>query len=60
MNRHARQTTVIAMVVALLAAMGAGGGVWLALRDDERPLPATGVTTAPTPTPEPTTPSTGR
>jgi hypothetical protein len=56
MNRHTRQTTVIAVVVALLAAMAAGGGVWLALRDGETAPPASGVTTAPTPTPEPTTP----
>jgi hypothetical protein len=49
---------VIAVVVALLAALAAGGGVWLALRDGNQLLAATGVTTAPTPTPEPTTPST--
>jgi hypothetical protein len=54
MNRHTRQTTVIAVVVALLAAVAAGSGVWLALRDGEQSPAATGVTT--TPTPEPTTP----
>ena len=56
MNRHTRQTTVIVVVVALLAAAAAGGGVWLALRDGETAPAASGVTTAPTPTPEPTTP----
>jgi hypothetical protein len=55
MNRHAR-ATVLAVVVALLAALAAGGGVWLALRDGEQPPAASGVTTTPTPTPEPTIP----
>ena len=48
MNRHARRTTVIAVIVALLAALVAGGGVWLAQRDGDSPPVATGLTTAPT------------
>ena len=56
MNRHTRRTTVIAVIVALLAALVAGGGIWLAQRDGESPPAATGATTAPTPTADPTTP----
>jgi Sporulation and spore germination len=56
MSRHTRRTTVIAVIVALLAALVAGGGVWLAQRDGETPPTATGVTTAPTPSAGPTTP----
>jgi hypothetical protein len=46
----------IAVIVVLLTALAAGGGVWLAQRDDETPPTATGVTTAPTPSAGPTTP----
>jgi hypothetical protein len=56
MNRHTRRTTVIAVIVALVATLVTGGGVWLAQRDGESPPAATGVTTAPTPTtPQPQT-----